>query len=45
MVRTDDLNVFVGGLDKKISKFDRNLKFVGVVNLEDEIRCGINYKN
>ena len=40
---TDDLNVFVSGKDKKISKYDTNLNIIGHVDLEDKIRCGINY--
>ena len=33
VVRTEDSNVFVGGNDKRLSKYDKNFNFLGSLDL------------
>ena len=37
VVRTEDSNVFVGGDDKKLSKYDKDFNFVNSLDLKSDL--------
>ena len=45
VVRTEDSSVFVGGKDKKLSKYDRHFNFVDSLDLKSDLRCAITLNN
>ena len=45
VVRTEDSSVFVGGLDKKLSKYDKDFNLVGYIDLKSFLYCAITLTN
>ena len=45
VVRTEDSSVFVGGWDGKLSKYDRNFKFIDHLYLDSILECAITLNN
>ena len=45
VVRTEDYSVFVGGTDKKLSKYDKDLNFVDSLEMQSELTCALTQKN
>ena len=37
VVRTEDSSIFIGGEDKKLSKYDKNFKFTGSIDLKSDL--------
>ena len=45
IVRTEDSSVFVGGKDKKLSKYDKYFNFVNSLDLKSDLMCAITLNN
>ena len=45
VVRTEDSSVFVGGRDKKLSKYNTDFKFVDSLDFKNTLMCAITLNN